>query len=367
MVPMKRLRLLILLLLLGIVLLLVLHRIEGKRVPRPGVDELRTSPIPELGQAPQFLPDESLAGPFAIAPSAPRIGGLTVDTLHRESSTAFFFAYYQPCEDTPSGWNGDHAACNEGSTSEAFRRAVLQRINYFRAMAGVPADITFAEALNQKAQKAALLVSANRRLSHAPDESWRCYSLEAAQAARNCNLYLEVHSCTAIDGYMQDAGSGNEHVPHRRWLLHPRTMTMGIGDIPPSSGYPAANALWVFGAASAERPETRDTFFAWPPPGYVPYLVVYPRWSFSYDEADFSHASVSMTYGERDVPLTLLPVADGYGENTIVWEPHISLARPEADQWYTVRVRDVVIEGVVHHFTYVVILFDPYTPYKPGG
>ncbi len=123
----------------------------------------------------------------------------------------------------------------------------------------------------------------------------------------------------------------------------------------------------MFGAATAERPETRDHFFAWPPPGYVPYLVVYPRWSFSYDEADFSHASVTMTYGEHEVPLTLLPAADGYGENTIVWEPHISLARPEADQWYTVRVRNVVIEGIVHHFTYVVILFDPYTAYQPGG
>lgn len=364
---MKRLHLVILLLLLCFVLLFVLNRIEGRRTAAPGMGEHYTTPIPELGQAPQLLPDQSLAGPFAIVPSALRTDGLAVDTLHRETTAAFFFAYYLPCEDMPSGWNGSHATCDSGSISEAFRTAVLQRINYFRAMAGVPADITFDEALNQKAQKAALLVSANRRLSHAPDEGWRCYSLEAAQAARSSNLYLEVNSCMAIDGYMQDAGSGNEHVPHRRWLLNPRTITMGIGDIPPSSGYPAANALWVFGAASAERPKTRDNFFAWPPPGYVPYMVVYPRWSFSYDEADFSHASVAMTYGEREVPLTLLPIADGYGENTIVWEPHISLARPERDQWYTVRVRDVVIEGIAHHFTYVVILFDPYTPYKPGG
>ncbi|MBC7261948.1 MAG: CAP domain-containing protein, partial [Chloroflexi bacterium] len=254
----QRLRLAVVLLLLCLVLLLALNRIEGRRTAELRTGEGRATPIPELGQAPQLLPDQSLAGPFALVPSAPRSGGLTVDTLHRESSTAFFFAYYLPCEGTPTGWTGSHAACDAGGTSEAFRTAILQRINYFRAMAGVPADITFDEALNGKAQKAALMVSANGRLSHAPDASWRCYSLEGALGARSSNLYLEVHSCTAIDGYMQDAGSGNEHVPHRRWLLNPRTLTMGIGDIPPSSGHPAANALWVFGAASAERPKTRD-------------------------------------------------------------------------------------------------------------
>jgi uncharacterized protein YkwD len=358
--PMKRLRLVVPLLLLCVSLLFALGRMGGGALPIPRVAKRTTTATPRLGQAPPFLSDESLAGPFAIVSSVSREGGLSVDTLHKDQALAFFHAYYRPCEDTPTGWTGNHATCNEGSISDAFRTAVLQRINYFRAMAGVPADIVFDDELNQKAQKAALMISVNGRLSHAPDESWQCYSLEGAQGARSSNLYLEVHSCVAIDGFMQDAGSGNEHVPHRRWLLNPRTMTMGIGDIPPTPGYPAASVLWVFGAASAERPKTRDNFFAWPPPGYVPYVVVYPRWSFSYDGADFSQASVAMTYQDREVPLTLLPVADGYGENTLVWEPYISLERPAADQWYTVRVRDVVIGGIVYQFTYVVILFDPY-------
>nr|MBC7245259.1 CAP domain-containing protein [Chloroflexota bacterium] len=348
---MRRLRLIIPLLLLCLLLLFALGKMGDGSSP---------SLSPELGQAPWLLVDESFAGAFTIVPAGAREGGLSVNPLEKQNAWAFFYAYYRPCENISTGWTGNHATCNEGSTSEAFQAAVLQRINYFRAMAGVPADITFRAELNEKAQKAALMLSANGLLSHTPDESWRCYSLEGAQGARSSNLYLVAHSCEAIDGYMQDAGSGNAHVPHRRWLLNPRTMTMGIGDIPPVSGYPAANALLVFGIASAERPKTRDNFFAWPPPGYVPYVVVYPRWSFSYDDADFSQASVSMTYEGSEVPLTLLPVADGYGENTLVWEPHISLERPSKDQWYTVRVRNVVIGGVVHHFTYVVILFDPY-------
>lgn len=358
---MKRLRLFIPFALLCLLFLFALGNRRGNLslFPATGSGQ-RLSATPELGQAPQLVLDESITGPFTIVPAGTREGGLTVNPLEKQDSWAFFHTYYRPCEGIPVGWTGAHATCNEGSTGETFRAAVLQRINYFRAMAGVPADITFSEELNQKAQKAALMLSVNGLLSHTPDESWRCYSLDGAKGARSSNLYLEAHSCEAIDGYMQDAGSNNAHVPHRRWLLNPRTMTMGIGDIPAVSGYPAANVLWVFGSASAERPKTRDHFFAWPPPGYVPYVVVYPRWSFSYEDADFAQASVSMAHEGNEVPLTLLPVADGYGENTIVWEPQIAWGQPSKDEWYTVRVRNVEMRGVVYHFTYVVILFDPY-------
>src|SRR3954464_7620558 len=62
---------------------------------------------------------------------------------------------------------------------------------------------------------------------------------------------------------------------------------MGTGDVP-SSGpaddpYPAANELCVFdGNTFGPRPATREEYVAWPPPGYVPYQVVGPRWSFAY-------------------------------------------------------------------------------------
>jgi len=196
--------------------------------------------------------------------------------------------------------------------------------------------------------------------SHSPDPGWQCYSLDGAKAARSANLFLGVYSCQAIDGYIQDPGSTNYFVPHRRWLLCPRTNSMGTGDIPPVSGYSAANALWVVGSMSEERPKTRDDFVAWPPPGYVPYPVVFPRWSFAYEGADFLQASVSMTSHGNNVPVTLLQVVNGYGENTLVWEPHIALGeRPDSDRWYAVRVSNVIIKGFVWHFTYVVVIFDP--------
>jgi hypothetical protein len=141
---------------------------------------------------------------------------------------------------------------------------------------------------------------------------------------------------------------------------------MGSGDIPPDAGHVGANALLVWGPRSRERPQTRDGFVAWPPPGYVPYSVLYARWSFSYPDADFGQATLSMTYNDEGIPLTVFPPAIGFGERTVVWEPQIPIGvAPERDLWYWVHLNDVSINGVSTDFTYVVIVFDPAAPYWP--
>jgi hypothetical protein len=300
----------------------------------------------------------------ADSEAAPAAGsyadGLTVNPLYRERSTAFYREHYLVAAGIDTGWDGDHSTCNAGTTSAAFRAAVLQRVNYFRAMAGVPAGIAFTDGFSQRAQRAALLMSVNSRLNHWPDPSWSCYSEIADEAAGSCTLFLGVYGWDAIDGYIEDWGEANYFVPHRRMLLYPHTKAMGSGDIPPSSGYWAANALWVLGPMSIERPETRDPYVAWPPPGYVPYQVVFPRWSVSYDGADFSQATLSMTYEGEEVPVQVLPVVDGFGENTLVWEPSIEAGqRPDTDLWYTIDVQDIMIGAFTHSFHYVVIVFDP--------
>jgi glucose uptake protein GlcU len=42
------------------------------------------------------------------------------------------------------------------------------------------------------------------------------------------------------------------------------------------------------------RPSTRNIYVAYPPPGYVPYKLVWPRWSFAYPGANFANASVAI-------------------------------------------------------------------------
>lgn len=268
---------------------------------------------------------------------------------------------YLPYINTPIDWTGDHASCDPGSTSTEFRQAVLRRINYFRQMAGVPAQVTFSADSNRKAQAAALMMSVNEALDHTPPASWTCYSDIGAEGAGSANLSWGTNGWNAISLYMRDPGDNNTALGHRRWILYPQTQVMGTGDIRAASGYPATNALVVFDDHMWEpRPPTRHEFVAWPPPGYVPLSVVYPRWSFAYAGADFDTATVEMASPTSGYPVTLFEPVYGYGENTLAWEPQgLNLADLTADTPITVQVRNVVINGQSRDFIYEVILFDP--------
>lgn len=289
---------------------------------------------------------------------------LSVNPQNRQESLNFYQQVYLASEGVGVSWTGDHAACDPGATHREFREAIARRINYFRAMAGVPGVVRLNDQYNTKAQAAALMMSANRSLSHSPPSSWACYTSDGAQGAGSSNLYLGVYGPDAITGYMRDPGSGNYFVGHRRWILYPQTREMGAGDIPPTV-YPAANALWVFDANIWEpRPQTREEFVAWPPPGYVPYPVVFARWSFAYAGADFSSATVTVDSGGSAVPISVSTPVDGFGENTLVWTPNnlsdgASWPRPVTDTAYTVSLQNVIIGGQSRSFTYTVIVFDP--------
>jgi uncharacterized protein YkwD len=290
--------------------------------------------------------------------------GLAVDLQDRQASMDFYVEQYLTSEGTAVNWTGNHGSCDPGTTDPNFRIAVLRRINYFRAMAGVPADVTFSDESNRKAQAAALMMSVNRQLSHSPPSNWLCYSTDGAQGAGSSNLYLGVYSWSSITGYMKDPGGNNYPVGHRRWILYPQTRVMGTGDIPYTQNYPASNALRVFDSHMWEpRPPTRDGFVAWPPPGYVPYQVVFPRWSFSQAGADFSAATVVMESNGSSLPINQASVVNGYGENTLVWIPMglsdgASWPRPAQDTSYTVTIRNVVINNQSREFSYRVIVFD---------
>ncbi len=305
------------------------------------------------------------AGAALILPAAG--AGFVVDTAGREETRVFFNAVYSASEDVPMGFTGDVLTGNAGTTSAAYRDAVLLRVNWFRAMAGLPANVVFSATNNAKCQQAALMMSANDQLSHTPPANWIYYTADGATAASSSDLYLGRHGADAITGYIEDPGANNAELGHRRWVLYPQTQTMGTGDVPAQNPHFAANALWVFDAnLNGTRPAVRDEFVAWPPPGYVPYQLVFPRWSFSYPGADFSSATVTLTRNSQTVANTLEPITNGYGENTVAWipadqpvnDPH-GLPAPAQDVATTVQINGVKIGGQPRNFTYTVRMFDP--------
>ncbi len=331
--------------------------------------EMQFGSATSFAQSPELSPAPASVGEAASTQAAPAQAraGLQIDPTDREAAIAFYNLYYRLPPGVELEWSGSHAECNPGATNESFRRAVLRRINYFRAMAGVPADIVFAEEYNQKAQAAALMMSVNNALAHSPPTGWACYSAAGADAAGSSNLFLHVVSPQAIDGYMQDPGGGvNQVVPHRRWLLYPQTRSMGIGDIPAVDGYPAANVLWVIDPEHNfdPRPPTRDGYVAWPPPGYVPEELIFQRWSISLANADFANATVTMTMNGQPLPLTAIADDSGYGEPTITWEPDFgvmaaNLAAMSGDSGLAINLSNITVDGESQSIGYELTVFAP--------
>jgi hypothetical protein len=297
----------------------------------------------------------------------------------------------------PMGWTGDHAACKAGTVAPAYLEALRVQINYFRAMAGVPAEVVFSDEYNQYAQEAALMMSVAGALSHEPTQNWKCYSVGGYIGASHSNLSLgSVHFIDDfIPGTIRDDGANNASVGHRRWLLLPEQQFMGVGSVAPDPETQlAAHATYVVGDELYSRPiqgthrgriqpPTREVYVAWPPPGYVPQELIYPRWSFSYPYPKVRYESlpdgwwtgslnVDMAGATVDVLLDGQPV-DVVIEHatpveefsallpTLVWNPQVDWAELDESQDHAVdvRINGILIDGEAHEFHYTVHIFDP--------
>jgi hypothetical protein len=293
------------------------------------------------------------------------VQSLTVDTQDRADVVRFYRTVYRASQGIDTGWNGDVSNCVAGDTTQAYQEATLLRVNYYRAMAGLPADITLNTVWSQKCQQAALMMAAQDGLSHFPTPDWPCYSADGADAAAHSDLALGNAGPEAVDGYLDDADSANFSVGHRRWVLHPPQAQMGTGSIPTIRDefggivYSAANALWVVSDAT-NRPPTVG-FVAWPPGGYVPYPILPQRsgrWSLSYPAADFSRARVTMECSGTNLPLTLELIQNGYGDNTIVWRPKVTNGG-QVGTTYSVTVSNFRVAGQARNVNYAVTVIDP--------
>ena len=279
---------------------------------------------------------------------------LQIDHAARLTAKKLYEDYYLASKSKSSDvfWTGDEPSCNPGTVPEGTKNKILQRINYYRIATGLNNAINENATKSEKAQQAALMMHANNTLDHIPPNSWKCFSDSGKEGAGN-SLLTMTKNAEAIDSYIRDQGSDNGPVGHRRWLLWPRLQEIGIGNTD------KANAIWVLGnagAVSSDNPE----FIAWPPMGYVPDQVVYPRWSFSIKDADFTATKVSMKDNNgKTISLSVEELNNQFGDKTIVWVPEeISANIMEDDVSYTVTLKDVEINGTLKDFEYIVVLFD---------
>ena len=172
---------------------------------------------------------------------------------------------------------------------------------------------------------------------------------------------------------MQDFGASNTEVGHRRTILYPQLQEIGTGDIPFGPSSWASNSLYVFDAHLWDpRPDVRENrdFVAWPPPGYVPAVSVWGRWSFSLARADFSSAAVSVKGPDGPVHVDILERVQSGGlmapEAAIVFavdgdtNSAVFETPTNGDECYEVSISGVTMSGSpVDVFSYATCLIDP--------
>ena len=278
---------------------------------------------------------------------------LGIDTWDRDAVADAYTAEFDRIEPDP-GFTGNVEDCVAGTTNQRFRTSVIERVNWYREMAGLH-PVTENQESSRLAQHAALMISAQGDLSHYPDTDWACYTVEGSQGAGSSNLSLGVSGLASIDGYVQDPGPNNIHVGHRQWILYPKLTTMGTGDIPHGSqrDWPA-NALYVTNVDWSLPGEVREErgFVAWPSPGFVPPEVNWTRWSFSLEGADFSAASVEVVDDAGTVEAAVIN-RDRFVTEAIVWamdgaaDSYLLATGSNGDHCYTVTVVGVRIDSTV--------------------
>jgi len=295
------------------------------------------------------------AGTAAGSRTTARWSG-SIDTRSAAAVNAGYWSQYAAKQFLSTGWlGGSLFGCLPGLSSLSSNAATLTALNYVRSLAGL-APVRLSSTLNAGAQRAALMMSANGALSHDPSSSWKCYTSSGAAAAGRSNLalaYPSIGSGQIIDLYMDEPGSTNFAVGHRRWLLNPFATVVGTGSTN------TANALTVIGPTSRNRPNPR--WVGWPTAGYFPNAIEPGgRWSLSSGRGNvsFGRAHVRVYYGSTRLGVHQYRVENGYAQPTLVWQMPASFPNTGS---FRVVVTNIKKKGHRRplHASYTVNLFTP--------
>lgn len=280
------------------------------------------------------------------------------------------------------GWTGKVNNCKPGKVSHATYVKMLQRINYFRRLAGVSDNIVFDSSWCKLAQAAALITYANNELNHNPTSNMKCYSEDGKLGCSSSNLstIIEASIKELITDQIQDGSTANNFCGHRRWLLNSHAYKMGFGATPGSYAVRAFAPYEERAKDTSSFHGTAPEYFGYPFRGFVPYQVVYPKWSFSLSSStpDFGSATVSVTSGDKTFPCTIVNRDHfGYGDPTLVWT--VKGLKEDFDYNYydmsekkkgfetlgllnkkiTVKIANVKVDGKMKSYSYSFTIFDP--------
>ncbi len=243
------------------------------------------------------------------------------------------------------------AKCYSGEVNEKGHQHVLKLLNYTRRLAGIDDSCEFKKELNTKSQSSAFLMFANNNLSHYPPTNWKCFNNIAFEVSGKSNLSLGYGFSEALMGQMEDEGSNNYFCGHRRWILNPKNRVFGHGSTNKSM------CLTVIDTdPNYKNNSFNDSqFVAWPAPYHFPKPLIFERWSFSLENADFSMAKVTLKQGKTTIPVSIEKLRIGFAMNTLVWKVNTTLV---SNKTYTVQVSNVLVNKKIKSYQYTVIPID---------
>ena len=244
-------------------------------------------------------------------------------------------------------WTGSVAGCKPGQLSDQAIANSLRLVNLYRHFAGLPAVVDSPD-LNNKAQACALIMAANKSLSHNPSSNWKCWSQNGAAAAKKSNISTAA-SVRSVDRYVIDSGGNNAAtLGHRRWILSRNLGPIGVG-----STVTGASCLHVIGGKS----KANNAWTAWPSPGPVPVAAMRPYkggnldatgWSVQSDTINLNNAKVKVTTGGAVLQVSSRNLKANYGSKyAIAFVPKGWAS--EAGHTYQVE-----ISGIAKPFSYAV-------------
>jgi hypothetical protein len=232
--------------------------------------------------------------------------------------------------------------------AEELARA-LARINAYRFLCDLPADVVLDDEEINLAQYAAELIEKVGQATHTPEKPAgyddKAYEL-GRKGCEHCNLFPGGGAAASVLSYTDDSDKTNiDRLGHRRWLLHPSMATTGFG----VSG--RFSAMYAFGDS---RPETPDyDYVCFPPRGWCPTDMFAPSfaWHISVNPAKYKvgeNASLEIFPVDGGLNRASRPLALEYSHvdlgnfgvpNAIIALPPASAVRPEI-------VYQVVVHGV---------------------
>ena len=181
-------------------------------------------------------------------------------------------------------------------------------------------------------------------------------------------LGLAVRLDSLITEFIHDFGRNNYFCGHRRWILNPWSGPMGFG-ASRDSRYSSfiAEGLYVVSMDYNHKNDLPE-FIAYPPEGYAPSSLVFPRWSFGITDKKANMQKVKikvLDWKNKKIRIKQYAYKSSGGCPTITWEILGGAKKMEkiknlnANKPIKVFVYGAVVDGKRKDYSYEVKIFNP--------